>query len=134
MNTTEKKRTDRRSLIAWLLLLLLSLLCLAASLLPLTGGGRQFIPVSMQSELKANYGADPPSTALPEIQLDLIADALRSEPTAAMNLTDRLSTLESILKTPVPTITPRPTLPGVVQVTATQPGALLPTATLPRPT
>ena len=116
---------------ALLLWLLLSAGCLALALFPLRGGSQKFIPVSLRSELTANYNADPRSTPIAAIQLDLIQDVLQNEAGGGTDLPARLATLANALKTPVPTITPLPIPPG--KASHTPPPHPLPGITLPSP-
>ena len=78
--------------------------------------GFQFVPISLQSPLNADYSADPRQQRINPLQLEIIGDAI----------VDRQATadVERIiveLSTPVPTITPMPEL-----LTST-PGSVLPT-------
>jgi hypothetical protein len=72
-----------------------------------------FLPVSLHSSLRADYSADERGFLLPQLDLDLAAEAARDRlptagPTGAPSQApfNPVPTLIEILKTPVPTVTP----------------------------
>lgn len=69
--------------------------------------GNAMLPVSLHSNLKADYSADPFTTRIPAVSFNLIEDALRDQPTPEPS--ERYATVVGNLLTPVPTVTPYPT-------------------------
>ena len=68
----------------------------------------EVLPVSVKSGYLADYSADPfaMATPLPVVELAIIVDVLQDmEPT---DIPERVETVEVKLKTPVPTVTPKP--------------------------
>ncbi|MEN6410432.1 MAG: hypothetical protein ABFD44_12050, partial [Anaerolineaceae bacterium] len=69
--------------------------------------GNITLPVSLHSNLKADYSADPFTTRIPAVSFNLIEDALRDQRTPEPS--ERYGTVVGNLLRPVPTVTPYPT-------------------------
>jgi hypothetical protein len=110
----------------WLLGLLLVLLLLffvAAIFLDLAGVPN--VPFHMHSDLAADYSKDPLALQLPVMRLDVVQDAL--DDLGAPDGNQQVATLQIILSTPAPTVTPAagaivtPVAPGATGTPAPQP-------------
>lgn len=75
-----------------------------------------FVPIALQSALRADYSADPRSTPLPALNLDIIEQVIADQPTATPaptgatrvpgSPTPTLIPITVLLQTPVPSVTP----------------------------
>ncbi len=110
----QERRNRNRWLLFFIALLLLSVLCLAMSLFYppwWSAAGSRWIPIGMQSVLKADYSADAFVASLPQVDIGLIENAINDQPEAS-GQPDRMATVVGNLQTPVPTITPINFTPG----------------------
>lgn len=71
--------------------------------------GPEFLQVSLQSLLEANYFADLSPARVSAVDPGLIEDVIRDQREGAADLPERLATLEAVLQSSVPTVTPLPT-------------------------
>jgi hypothetical protein len=108
----------------WFILVLapiagLAILVLAFFLMEfLASSSGNTLAVSLRSALLANYNADPFQLAMPALNLNILQSALNDESTHP-DRESRLPTTLSELLTPVPSVTPNLTPPGLA-MTATQ--------------
>jgi hypothetical protein len=110
----QERRNRNRWLLFFIALLMLSVLCLAMSLFYppwWSAAGSRWIPIGMQSVLKADYSADAFVASLPQVDIGLIENAINDQPEAS-GQPDRMATVVGNLQTPVPTITPINFTPG----------------------
>ena len=91
------------------LLLLFGVLCLGLLLFFQENPayrGPEFIPVGLQSDLEADYSANPGPTRLPGVDLGIIWDTISDNAPQATDLDKRREAVLANLLTPVPTVTP----------------------------
>ena len=82
----------------------------------------EFIPITLNSKLEADYRADPDPIRLPGVRLDIIWDTVsdRESETSATDIKARQEELRTLLLTPVPTVIPTSTCQGIHFVYASQ--------------
>lgn len=136
MSTLTKIDAPRQGYPWWInavLLVILVGLLIAIVLVLFNPATKGFVPVAAQSNLQADYGADPLGTSVAALNLQIVQEALEDlRPTLPPETNSTsgaaTATVPSILQqllTPVATLTPQP---GVTQATA-RPSAT-PTATI----
>ena len=103
-----------------LLLVSVSILC-ALLIFPPGSFGRAYttLPLSIRSNLAADYGADHFTTPLAPMQINLIGDVIGDQANGLGDISGRVDEVSAGLQTPVPTVTPTP----LWTATPTQPPA-----------
>lgn len=92
-----------------------------------TFAASEVVPISISSDMIADYGPDSFSGEVAAVSLEIIGEALFDQQPDNQNAADQLEEIVSDLQTPVPTVTPVPTMTptdlviqtGTVQATNT---------------
>jgi len=77
------------------------------------------LPISLHSVSDADYSANPRPHWIPEISLAIINDVIQDHEPKATDIEFRVATLQSQLRTPVPTATPRRTVQNELAIVIT---------------